>query len=253
MIEEELVRQEAETRGLTVTDDDVRLQTEQLLGYDRDLATTGITDTTTLTDTTAVTDTQAPAPAQISFDELYKQFRTNVLDLTRFSEKDFRTMVEAKLLRDRVLAAFADDVSKVQDQVEGTVFSVATEEDAEALRTRLNNEGVDPATVVEEFDADDSDATIGFTFPWLTVGYIGSQLGTDVERAAFNTNVGTASSAVYGNDGKLYLVFVSGHEERELTADLLESAKQQAYDEWLTQAKTRQVEYLDWEAAVVTD
>ncbi len=253
MIEEELVRQEAATRGLTVTDDDIQLQTEQLLGYNREAATSEITDTATLTDTTTVTESATTEETPMSYDELYDQFTANVLDLTRFSEKDFRAMVEAQLLSEKVLTALAENVVTVQDQVEGTVLRVATEEDAEALRTRINDEGVDPATVVEEFTADDSDVTIGYTFPWLPVGYIGSELGTDVERAAFNTSIGKASAAVYGNDGQLYVVFVSGHEERELSEDTLASEKQQTFDEWLAQAKTDRVEYLDWEAAVVTE
>ena len=87
----------------------------------------------------------------------------------------------------------------------------------------------------------------------MPVGYIGSQLGTDVERVAFNTDVGKASPAVYGNDGQLYVVFVTGHEERELSESMLNSAKQQAYDTWLSEAKTNKVEYLDWEAAVVSE
>jgi len=254
MIEEELVRQEAAARGLTVADDDMQLRTEQLLGYDREAASSAITETTTLTDTAAITESATATPQpQMSYDELYKQFRTNVLDITRFSEKDFRRMVEAQLLSESLIEALGENVTKVQDQVEGTMFAVATEEDAEALRTRLNDEGADPAAIVEEFDADDDSATIGYTFTWLPVGYIGSQLGTDVERAAFNTAVGNASPAVFGNDGQLYVVYVTGHEERELSESMLGSAQQQAYDTWLSEAKTSTVEYLDWEAAVVTE
>jgi len=254
MIEEELARQEAAARGLTVTYDDIQLRTEQLLGYDRDAASSAITDATTLTDTATITESATATPQpQMSYDELYKQFRTNVLDITRFSEKYFRRMVEAQLLSERLVEALGETVTKVQDQVEGTVFAVSTEEDAEALRTRLNDEGADPAAIVEEFDADDDSATIGYTFTWVPVGYIGSQIGTDVERAEFNTDVGKASPAVYGNDGQLYVVFVTGHEERELSESMLSSAKQQAYDTWLSEAKTSKVEYLDWEAAVVSE
>lgn len=254
MIEEELARQEAATRGLTVADDDIQLRTERLLGYDRDAASSAIADTTTLTDTAAITESATATPQpQMSYDELYKQFQTNVLDVTRFSEKDFRKMVEAQLLSESLVEALSENVTKVQDQVEGTMFALASEEAAEALRTRLNDEGVDPTTIVEEFDADDDSTTIGYTFTWLPVGYIGSQLGTDVERVAFNTDVGKASPAVYGNDGQLYVVFVTGHEERELSESMLNSAKQQAYDTWLSEAKTNKVEYLDWEAAVVSE
>ena len=49
------------------------------------------------------------------------------------------------------------------------------------------------------------------------------------------------------------MVYVKGHEERELDEELLAQAEQQAYDGWLTTTKDELVEYQDWEAAIVTE
>ncbi len=259
MIEEELVRQEADARGITATDDEVQKKIEQLLGYTADTAaSSAVTDTTTLTDTTTITTptpevAPTPTPVVQSFDEVYAQFKTNVLDATRFSDSEFRTMVKAQVLRDNLQAQLADGINRVQDQVESTLFVVPTEEEATTIQTRLNDEGVDPATIVDELTADTNDATAGYTLPWLPVGYLSSQVSTDVERAAFNTPVGRASDPILGaTDGQYYVIFVQGHEEHPLSSDLLASAEQQAYDEWLTQARTDHAQYLDWEGAVLS-
>ena len=264
MIEEELVRQEADARGLTATDDEVQQKIEQFLGYSADTAasipvtdTTALTDTTTITTPTATTPTTTTAatatPAVQTFDELYAQFKTNVLDVTRFSESDFRAMMKAQVLRDHLQNQLSDGVSRIQDQVETTLFVLPTEEEAATIQTRLNDEGADPATIVDELTADASDATAGYTLPWLPLGYLSSQVSADVERAAFNTPVGRASEPILGaTDGQYYVVFVQGHEEHPLSSDLLTSAEQQAYDEWLTQARTDHAQYLDWQSAVIT-
>ena len=108
-------------------------------------------------------------------------------------------------------------------------------------------------TLVEEFGADEDDTTLGYSLPWLPVGYLGAQLGLDVERAAFNTPVGRASEPILGEDGNYYVIYVKGHEVRELSQDLLAQAENQAYEGWLAQAKDERAEYLDWEDAVISD
>ena len=246
MIEEELVRQEAAARGITVTEDEIERQTELLLGFDREAATAAVTDTETLTDTLAL-------PAVEDFPELYKQFKTNVLDVTRFSDSDFQAMMEAQVLRERIQVELARDVDQVQDQVETIVFSAPTEETAETLRSRLSADGADPEAIAEELATGADDLSTAFTLPWLPLGYLNSYLGTDVERVAFNTPVGGVSPVVLASDGQFYVVYVLGHEERELSADLLASTEQQAYSEWLSQAKETRVEYLSWEEAIVTE
>ena len=245
MIEEELLRQEAAIRGITVSEDEIMQRTELMLGYDRDAATDVLTDTETFTDT-------LPLPQQ-DFDDLYQQFKTNVLEVTRFSEEDFQAMMAAQLFRERLQTELAEDIEQVQDQVETIIYTLPTEEAAEALRSELNAEGADPQALVEELNADEDSLTSAYSMPWLPEGYLSSFLDVEIERVAFNTPTGTASPVVLVPDGQYFVVYVLGHEERELSADVLASLEQQAYSDWLAQQMELRVDYLAWEDAVVTD
>ncbi|MGC9349868.1 MAG: peptidylprolyl isomerase [Anaerolineae bacterium] len=253
MIEEELVRQEAETRGLTAAEDEIQQRIELTLGYDREAATTPVTDTASITDTSSIDDSLTGVGQQPAFEDLYDQFEENVLEVTRYPEEDFRAMVRADVLRERLVEVFAEDVPEVQDQVQAIVFILETEEAAESVRARINVEEEEPGAVVEELTNDESDTTAGFELPWLPLGYIGTQISTEVERVAFNTPVGRASEPIPEGEDRYYVVYVSGHEERELSSELLDQAEQQAYETWLAEAKDEQVEYLEWEDAVVAE
>ncbi len=234
MVEERLVQKEAQSRNLTVSQDDVTLSIETMLGYDRTAAET-VTDTTTIE----------------SFDSLYQGFRDNILKESNFSEEAYRTMVETGLLRDQLKAIIGVDVVQTAEQVETTFFTAADEEVARTLQERINN-GEDVTALVEELNNDEDDLTAGYSLSWLPVGYLGSQLGTTIEQVAFNTPVGQAAEPTIANDGRYYVIYVSGHEDRALDESLLEQGREQKYTDWLTQQTTERCVYLDWEDAVLT-
>lgn len=248
MIEEELVRQAAETYDLTVSEDEMQRQIELALGYDREVASATLTETATLTDTAA-----AAALAQPSFEELYAQFDINVLRVTRYSEEAFRESVRAQVLRTKLQAALAEEVDPVQDQVEVTIFVVESEEDGEALQARINEDGEDPEALVETFMTDDNATTMAYELPWLPLSSWIGQFSDEVQRAAFNTPVGRASQPVRDRDESIYVIYVKGHEERELSPELLAQAGQQQYQTWLTEQQNEKAEYLAWQEAVIEE
>ena len=241
MIEEELIRQEAAKRGLAVTRDEIQQGIELTVGYDRAAATN------------TLTDTAVAAFDQPDFDELYEQFDTNVLKIARFSEDDFRAMITAQLLAQKLIDELIRDIEMIRDQVELTVFTVDTEDQGLVLKSRMNNDGEDPAVLVEELAQDESTTSAGYDLPWLSQGYLDVQFGTELEKAAFNTPVGKASQPILGTGEQYFVIYVRGHEERELSEDLLEQAEQQAYEEWLSITKGELVHYVDWEAAIITE
>jgi len=247
MIEEELIRTESELRGIDASDDELQLGIERTLGYDRDAAAAALAAGETTTDTTAT------VPDQPTFDELWEQFETNVLKVTRFPDKQFRAMITAQVLAEKLSLALNADAETIQDQVELTVFTVETDEQGQDLRARINDGGEDPALIIEEFTQDENTVTYGYELPWLPQAYLASQFGQDVQKAAFNTAVGRASQPVAGTGDQVFVVYVTGHEERELSPDLLAQLGQEAYDQWLDAQKDEMVEYQDWEAAIVTE
>ncbi|HOU13922.1 MAG TPA: SurA N-terminal domain-containing protein [Anaerolineae bacterium] len=234
MVEEELVRAEAQSRNLTVSDDDITLSIEQMVGYDRTAAET-VTDTSTIE----------------SFDSLYQRFQDNILKESNFSEEAFRTMMKTNLLKNQLKAIIGADVAQTAEQIETTFFTAADEEATRALQERINN-GADVAALVEELNNDEDDLTAGYSLSWLPIGYLGSQLGTTIEQVAFNTPVGKAAEPTMANDGRYYVVYVSGHEDRALDESLLEQGREQKYTEWLEQQKQARCEYLNWQDAVLT-
>ena len=235
IIEEAFILEEASARGLTATEDEITLSIEQMLGYDR-------AATETMTDTTDIP----------SFDELYADFQDNILKPSRLSEDEYRTMMEANILREQLRVALSDDIALVADQVETVFLSTDNEEDASVFRQRIT-EGEAAEAVLEELNNDESDATAGYTLPWLPVGYLSPQLGEDVEKVAFNTPVGRASEPTLGDDGKYYVIYITGHEERELSESLVDQAREEKYTQWLAQQQQERVEYLNWQDAILTE
>ncbi len=247
MIEEELVRQEAARRGLTVTDEEIQQRIKELLGYTEPSATQP------LTDTTMTSDAETSTPASEDFEEVYEGFKTNVLEATRFPEDDFKAMIAADLLRLQLKDALSQELNADQDQVQVALFTLENEEAAKELQASLNDGSADPTLVIEELQADDSPQSAGYDLPWVPVGYLANQFGVEVEKAAFSTPVGKASPPLKGPEGVYFVVYVRGHETRPLSPNLFAQEQEKAYQEWLVEAKDRYVEYLDWEKAVITE
>ncbi|MEJ5312168.1 MAG: SurA N-terminal domain-containing protein [Anaerolineae bacterium] len=234
MLEEELVRKEAQARGLSVSQDDVALQIEKMLGYDRTAAET-VTDTTTIK----------------SFEELYSDLKENILEPSKLSEQDFRTMVETSLLREQLIAIIGADVPQTSDQVDPIIFAVDSDETGMALRERIEN-GEDPTGLIVELNNDESDQTAGYALGWVPVGYLGGQLGPEIEQVVFNTPVGKAAEPTLGSDGQYYVIYVNGHEERPVDEATLRQMREDQYNAWLEPQKQTRWEYLDWQKAVLT-
>ncbi len=244
MVEEELVRQEAAARGIVVSEDEVDLQIEQILGYDREAASAPVTETTTTTTTTT------PPMTKEEYNAAYKRFEANIT-AAGISEADYRDIIKAGLLQPKLLDIVSADVKSVEDQVETVVFITGTAESALTFQTRLNNGEVTTETLISELNGDTSAASGAYPLPWLPMGYLGGQVGPDVERAAFNTPVGKASEPVMGLDGNYYVIYVGAHEEHELSDSMLEDARQEQYISWVETQKESRVEYFNWQEAIV--
>lgn len=236
MIEEKLIRHEAATRNITVSQDEVDVHIESLLGYDRE-AMENITDTTGIPD----------------YAEYYAAFKTNILDASGFSESDFRETAHAQLLKEQLMDVMSSETQTTTEQIEGTLLIVDSEEAGNEIHQRINEVGEDIEIIVEELNNSEDGRTAGFPITWSPAGYLASNLSPEVEEAAWNTPVGNASSPISDNDGQYYIFYVSGREERPLEGGLLTEARQQQYNQWLEEQKNEHTEYLDgWQKAVIT-
>ena len=237
MIEEELIRQEANTLGLTVNEQDVDLTIEEFMGFG--------TSSQTVTDTVATPDPQ-------EIDDIFRQFETNVLEPSRFSEEDFRTMIKAGLLREQLQVVFSENVALEEDQVQITLIAHTSEDEANLLATRINDGDEEVETITAELNEDEDANSYAYSAPWLPIGYLGSQISVDLEQVAFNTPVGRASQPILGPDDLFFVIYVHGHEERPLSEEVLYQTQQQEYNYWLLNQTEESTEYLDWQDAVLT-
>jgi parvulin-like peptidyl-prolyl isomerase len=189
------------------------------------------------------------------YQKTYASFVTNELQANDFSEEQFRQMIRDQLLIGKLKEAMGNEVDKVADQVEAIYLGVGTEEEAKALQKRINEDGEDAETIMKEFQNDDDDKTTGFQLPWLPAGYLEKQLGPEYEKAAFETPVGQASDPIPGPEGNdtYYVIYIVAHEQRELSPELLNQAREEQYTQWLEQQKEDRVKYLDWEEAVIAE
>lgn len=237
MIEEKLVRQEANKRSLSVSEQDIDRTIEEFMGFGAS--------------SVAVTDTVAtPDPQEI--EDTFQQFKTNVLEPSRFSEDDFRVMIETGLLREELKELISQDVEIEQDQVQVTLFSVSSEEAGTTLASRINDDNEEISALITELAEDEDDNSYGYEVSWLPTGYLGTQLSIDIERIAFNTPVGRASEPVLGPGDVYYVIYVNGHEVRPLSDEILYQKQEQEYSDWLSEQRDERTEYLAWEEAVLT-
>ena len=242
MIEGIIVRQKAEEKGLTVTDDAVERRLEEMMGYDREAALEATTSPTM-----TVTETQS-IMSETEYRQAYTNFKTNILQAVGLSEQKFRQMLRTDLLRAKVQAVVAEDVPQEREQVQVNYLATPSEEEATALRERLLA-GEEMETLVEELNSDEDEENFGRSLPWYPEEYLSRVLGPELATTAFTLPVGTVSQPQADAGGELYYVMqVSGREVRLLDEALLEQEQQEAYNAWLVEQKEAQVEYLDWES-----
>ena len=235
MLEEAIVQREAAARGLSVSADEVEARVELLLGYDRE----------------ALED-NADMPDMPEYAEYYAAFKSNILDASGFSEQDFREIVRAQLLREQLIEVLSGDFQTMTEQIEGTLLIVDSEESGATFARRINEEGEPIEIIVEEINTAGVTGTLGFPISWIPEGYLASNLGPEIERAAWDTEVGTISAPILAGDGQYYMFHVGGRENRPMDAEMLAESQQERYRQWLADEKSEHTEYLDgWQRAVV--
>jgi len=248
MVEERLVSKEAARLGITVTQEEVDRQIESLFGYDRDAVaatTTPLTPTTTtVTNTAAVTNTETPM-TRAEFETYYEQFKSVYLRPSGLSEEAFRQSVEIELLRPKVVEALTQDIETKANQAQVTVLVTGTLEAALALQERLNaGESVD--ALVEELNNSETGGGWAADLGWVQPGRLTTDFSADVDTAAFEIPVGTASDPITRDETEYYVVFVRAREVRDLDEATLSAAREQRFSEWLAEQKQSRVEYLDY-------
>jgi len=269
LIDDEMVRQEATKRGITVSSGEIDEEVEREFGYFRATPTptagpsstptqtatptrtptitptytpsptpTGTITPTTPTATPTLGPTEAPPPTATpltyqGFQEQKKKFLENLSKNVQIGEADFRKMVESVLLRRKLGKVLGDEVPTTAEQVQARHILVKTYEDALKLKERLDK-GEDFAKLAQELSEDTSNKEQGGDLGWFPRG----QMVKEFEATAFALPVNQVSTPVTTTFG-VHIIQVLGHEQnRPLEQTVLQQKQSAAMDDWLEKTRS---------------
>lgn len=228
MIDDELVRQEAGKRNITVTADESQAEIEQQFGYIRNPPTPTPTPiTATLEITATPTPTEVPMTLE-TFQQNYDQYVVALRKNASFGETAFRRLFESSLYRTKLQDALAAEVPLTAEQVHARHILLTTEEDAKKALERLQA-GEDFAALAKELSQDTGTKETGGDLGWFPRG----QMVTEFEEAAFALQPGQTSDPVQTSYGYHIINVIERDTNRPLDETMLEQKKASALDDWL--------------------
>ncbi|MFH1636576.1 MAG: peptidylprolyl isomerase [Chloroflexota bacterium] len=282
LIEDVLIREEAERRGITVSEEETDTYiAESMFRYYPDgtptptpameLAPTStfsplqmtlvsppptevITDTEPVEPTPAPTEEEAaptdmaPTPTTYTVDAYqsqYDEYLKMVGTYADISDADLHWIFESYLFRQKVMDAITADIATDAEQVWARHILVADEEAANEVLARLEA-GEDFADLARELSTDPGSAANGGDLGWFGKG----QMVAEFEEAAFSLAIGVISEPVESGHG-WHIIQALGREIRSIDAANLDQLRQETFQEWLTaQREEADVETFEWSAMV---
>ena len=197
------------------------------------------------------TATPLPTSTPYTLEGFKKEYDTTLQELVGYglTEAQVRQLYETTVLRQKLSDQITADVPHVEDQVWARHILVADEATAKKVR-QLLQEGQDFAQVAAQYSTDTATKDNGGDLGWFGKG----KMVPEFEAAAFSLKVGEISQPIKSQFG-FHIIQVLAHEERPLDASAYTQAKQTAFSDWLTQARTQyDVMTFDiWQNIVPTD
>ncbi len=273
MIDELIIKQEAQARGITVTDEEIDRAIQEAFGYtpegvptstpfptpmptstlsplqlslvsptptqtEAPTATPDPNVTPTATPTEGPTPTAAPLPTATPYTlEAFQSDYQKVLDdfQTNFgiTEADIRAIFEAQLYQEKLMDALTADLPHSREMVWARHILVKDKATAEEVLQRLQA-GEDWTALAAEYSIDTSNKDRGGDLGWFPAG----TMVPEFEKVAFNLKVGEISEPVMTQFG-VHIIQVLGHEERPLSLTEYENWRQEKFQSWLSQARAQ--------------
>jgi parvulin-like peptidyl-prolyl isomerase len=226
MIDDELVRQEAAMRNITVTAEELQEEIERQFGYERNPPTP---TPTPITATVAVTVTPTPTVPPMTQEDFQNNYGEYLLALRRnagFSEASFRRLFESSIYGRKLQEALAEEVPTTAEQVHALHILVETEEEAKAVLERLAA-GEDFAALANELSMDTGteDGDLG----WFPRG----RMVPEFEEAAFALQPGDTSEIVETSYGYHIIHLLERDPDYPLDEVALEQRKASVLEDWL--------------------
>lgn len=261
VVDETLIRQEAQRRGIVVSAADVDAAVQEMFGFYKNgtptpapTSTARATNTPapTLTPTAGPSPTQAPtlapsatptagpSPTPLPTPTPYTQpaFEQDLatyvdgLKAAGVSEADFRSQFESRLYQERLEQALQAEVTHDQEQVNARHILVADEAAAQSVLDQLKA-GKTWEELAASLSLDPSNKDQGGDLGWFGRG----AMVQPFEDAAFAAGVGDTVGPVKSEFG-WHLIQVLGHETRPLDDASFASARENALNSWLADVRT---------------
>ncbi|HEY9088096.1 MAG TPA: peptidylprolyl isomerase [Anaerolineaceae bacterium] len=178
-------------------------------------------------DVTATPEPTATPYTQEGFETTKKDYFTSLAEYG-ITEDDLNEIFYYDLLRTKMLEEVTKDTPKEEEQVWARHILVADEATAKSVLERLSN-GEDFAALAAELSTDSSNAQSGGDLGWFNR----SAMVAPFADAAFSLGIGEISQPVQSDFG-WHIIQVLGHEVRPLSADEMTTAKESAFEDWLT-------------------
>jgi parvulin-like peptidyl-prolyl isomerase len=290
MINEQLIRLEAEKRGITVSDAElVEAKQSSFSYYPNGTPTTAATptevvmpeipaevfDLVTMTPTPAATatpeftptatlvpeatatagPTSTPEPTatpytQEGFESKFNDSKDALMKIG-LKEKDYLAFFDLQILQTKLTEEITADVPHVEKQIWARHILVADEATALSIIERLKN-GEDFADLARKLSTDTGSAANGGDLGWFGTG----AMVPAFETAAFALEKsGDYTLTPVKSDFGYHIIQLIAKQDRPLTAEQYDAAKNKAFQDWLTAARTEYgVETFDiWKEHVPTE
>lgn len=235
LIQEELVCQEAERRGITVSSEELQETIEQNFGYERNPATP--VPTTVPTDTLDSELEPTPLPTatpmtEEAFRQQYDNFLKNLKSLD-ISERQYRSWMKTSLLFTKLQEEMQAEIPTTAEQVKLLYLLLDDAERASEVSARLDA-GEDFQALIDELHADETITAYGGEMDWAPQSVLESRLDAELASLAFSLAIGEHSQPVMSQDGTQYTIIkVLDRGEQELDQNALDQLGQEAFQEWL--------------------
>jgi parvulin-like peptidyl-prolyl isomerase len=222
LIEDELIRQQAEADGMAVSADEV----EEAISGDLRLALSSapqepITGTEQL-------PTATPIP-QDQIDELYNTILGNM----HLTDKALREIVRRNILRGKLQEVLASEVPTTGLVINVQLIKTETEEEALTAKGRIEG-GEDFAIVAQEVSTDTLSAADGGDLGWMTPDQLLGRYGEPLSSSATTAEVGEL--VVLESNGMYYVIRVMDRDENgPLPAEVLSAQQNSALRDWLAE------------------
>jgi hypothetical protein len=262
LIDEKLIKNEANKRGITVTPEEVQEELERNFGFYRNTLTPFPTDTpapaptataiqtSTVTATVASTVTVTPLPsptprlqptsiAQADFQLLYDRSLESYQSIG-FTDADIRTLVENNLYQQKLQEQFSAQVAKEAPHLKFDYVRFNSDLDAaKALDELTRGQITFPALITRTNEITQPQPVgNGGSVDWTPASVVEQQFGKEIADQLAVKAVGAPAGIFTSTLGGVYVLLPQGRETRALSESDLQQQQQQAFTEWLNQART---------------